>query len=356
MMKLLKIFGAMALLLLFACNENEPILDVPEPLLKQGKAEDEGLNNLSFPVIWAEGVTKSVPGTPGVPPVLEGVWWYYCGVDVNGDPESAPSDTENPDPEWVRAYVQKDAANVWQAESADATDPVMVDALDWGDNLEAVDWNVNSQVRVEMVLYEDLGEETMTGYEMAHVSGSGTDEIHGLVTDQEGTVQFVDSDVATVYTTCARLTIQKFNTDPSTETELTWNGDGYWVGDDINEPLFNKAVHEAVDGPGDYSAETNVKGMIIFGYNWNLKNDNEGAGYYRITFSLDDKGTGECPLNTFLDEAEILVADEEEEAPYAAGDDGGDTGGGVAVLDAGNNLTYIDIHILEKTTGGGGKR
>ncbi len=43
-------------------------------------------NNLSYPVIWAEGVTKTlrVPSTEGVPD-LNGVWWYW-GRLIGSDP------------------------------------------------------------------------------------------------------------------------------------------------------------------------------------------------------------------------------------------------------------------------------
>ncbi len=49
-------------------------------------------------------------------------------------------------------------------------------------------------------------------------------------------------------------------------------------------PDFNKRVYEEGDGPGYYNAEINVKGRIIYGYTWNVRQLNEGAGDYRHHF------------------------------------------------------------------------
>ena len=62
-------------------------------------AETAG-NNLSFPVIWAEGdqgeeAKKTLPGTSGMDPFLGGEWWYQWGSngsDPNITPASCPPD------------------------------------------------------------------------------------------------------------------------------------------------------------------------------------------------------------------------------------------------------------------------
>ena len=51
----------------------------------------------------------------------------------------------------------------------------------------------------------------------------------------------------------------------------------------VSLPIFNKAVYEALDGPGFYSAEINVKGKVIYGYTWKVRTLNQGTGYYRLT-------------------------------------------------------------------------
>ena len=59
-----------------------------------------------------------------------------------------------------KAFVQKDVNNVWQAFNATPTGMVFVDEVDWGDDLESVDWTLNSQVRCEVVLFEWLDDDT----------------------------------------------------------------------------------------------------------------------------------------------------------------------------------------------------
>ncbi len=177
-------------------------------------------NNLSYPVIWAEGVAKLLPGTLGWSRNLKGEWWYQWGTngtDPDVTPASCPPDpdevnnelnpadnpfcndalpgsltkpagqppADNPLP-LAKAYVQKDQLNQWQAGSADWSDaPVNVHWIDWGDNLESVDWYTRSQVRTEVVLFQDLTA-PMTEYEMRHTSGWGIDEVHGLAESLDG--------------------------------------------------------------------------------------------------------------------------------------------------------------------------
>ena len=373
------------------------------PLLKGGGGKPvpaTGVNSLSFPVIWAEGVAKTPPGTPGMDPILTGEWWYQWGtngIDPDVTPASCPPDPDdigfcddgvagsvdvslvpgeppamNPLP-LARVYLQKDDGNVWQAWAGDAAasgeaeldGKLFVDSIDWGDNLESVDWYTRSQVRTEVVLFQTLTVPQLE-YLMRHTSGWGIDEVHGLAADLTAVPLPGPGDRATVYTHCARLTIQKLlvdRTDPALDPalgNLVWEPGTGWTeaatspGDLISIPIFNKPVYEGGDGPGYYSAEINVKGRIIFGYTWNVRQLNEGAGDYRITFSLDQQ-CGAVTLNTFFVDGVtgIMVPAEEEVVVTAAeGDDGGgDTGGAVGVLDFGNNLTYMDVRILER--GGG---
>jgi len=362
-------------------------------------------NNLSYPVIWAEGVTKTLPGTPGMTPTLTGVYWYQWGT-AGTEPDAVPmSCAPDPDDELlcddgvvntadgpspgdttgfpiplnllplVKAFVQKDAYNTWQAESDDWSGaPVEVHWIDWGDNLESVDWYTKSQVRTEVVLFQDLAA-LMLEYEMRHVSGWGIDEVHGLAADPLAVPPVAiqgPGTRATVYSPCARLTIQKLlvDRDDPRLPDLFWDatmsdwtepaedpnipGDPY-PDDLINPPIFNKAVHEAQDGPGYYNAEINVKGRIIYGYTWNVRRLNEGAGDYRITFSFDDT-CGGTTINTFFVDGvtEIILPLEEDVAAAAAEEGESPEGGAVGVLDFGNNLTYMDVRILERGGGGGG--
>jgi hypothetical protein len=309
-------------------------------------------------------VTKALRGEFDNPDLrMEDRWAEYTlagttYVEKIGE-NSVPVGAEN-----VTYAYQQQAESTWQAKSSIPDGPVNVSWVDWGDNLEAVDWYTKSKVRVETVLFLDLGS-PMVEYQMKHLGGLGKDEMWGVVeaAGQPGVpMEVTYGDVApqaTVYSNAARLTIQKLNVerdDPALES-LTWNEDTtQWEGADlVNAPLFSGTVSEGGDGPGYYSAEINVKGKVIYGYNWDVRDPsfNEGPGDYRLTFSLDTSYEG---LNTFFTDGitEILVPAEEELLIAAAeDDDGGEspTGGGTAQLNFEHNLTYIDVRIKDRGQG-----
>ncbi|MGV3528355.1 MAG: hypothetical protein ACO1OO_05615 [Flavisolibacter sp.] len=309
-------------------------------------------NNLSFPVVWAENTTINLRVEPVTGPKTDGEWWYVWGIDPI-DPQAdifscnpALSDPCYPagTPDVYKAYLQKDADNIWQAYNAPpTTTSVIVDQIDWGDNLESGSWSLTSKVRVEVGLYETF-DDPVKEYLMRHVSGWGTDEVHGLATDLQGNIQLGPGTQATVYSTLARLTIQKLS-EGATEDNLTWDGTNHmWTGDAAT-PLYSHAIYEGGTGPTYFGAEVNVKGKIIYGYAWDVKKTNAGAGIYRLTFSFDGAG------HTDFDETtQILVAEEETEGIVIAAE----PVGGVAVVDPDNNLTYIDVIITGKGSGGGG--
>jgi uncharacterized membrane protein YgcG len=396
-------------LLFSQCEKEELLIDDSRlESLAQGNSHNnhmkkpEGAGNcLSFPVIWAEGVAKSLRDNPGVDPyMIEGDWWYSWGTngsDPNITPASCPPDpdneafcddgmpgqfddtlvpgfpvADNPMP-LAKAYLQKHPENFWEGQILDLSHlPVNIDKIDWGDNLESVDWYTRSQVRTELVLFEDFPstdpapDVNWKEYSMRHTSGWGIDEVHGMAADLSDNPIYGTGLEATVYSKCARLTIQKFqddNPDPN-DPLLAWDVvNGEWTGEGIINPaIFNMAVHEAQDGPGYYNAEVNVKGRIIYGYTWNVRrlHDDFGgtaAGKYRITFSFDTDCSG-TTLNTFFDGNTIILVPEEEEiitqVAMAESEDDGEGGGGTGVLRSDLNLTYMDINILERGGGGGG--
>lgn len=386
-----KLVGPMLLLLIVALVMVQGVAEAKPPSGGGGgggggHTETAG-NNLSFPVIWAENVPKTLRGTQGEA-ALGGKFWYWWGTAADDTPlscEPHPTivgtclDGTVPPEGAIKAYLQQDALNVWQADSAspavleDGTlAKVVPNWIDWGDNLESVDWYLRSMVRTEVVLFKDL-DAPMLQYDMRHLYGWGQSEMWGIATELVGEelepVIVTDNTQATIYSHCARLTIQKLNVsrDDPRLADLIWvptvgytEPEGY-PDNLINEPLFNKAVWGAGDGPGYYAAEINVKGKIIYGYTWNVRRLNEGAADYRITFSFDEV-CGTVALNTFFEDGvtQIMQPAEEEEAAAVVVLDRvvplaepiGDSGG-TAVLDFDNNLTYMDIHILAR--GGGGK-
>jgi hypothetical protein len=391
-LRITQILGLASLMLLFMQCDEEIYLPDQDAAAKSSKAvkapsgETAG-NNLSYPVLWADDVEKPLPGTMGEYS-LTGEWWYVWGEDPY-DPQqplySCEPDPDNPDvcvggdlpgdgtSVVYKAYVQKDVNNTWQAFNATPIGRVDIDLIDWGDDLESVDFSINSMVRAEVVLFEYLDDEVYVDktlpqypqYPMRHVFGWGSNEVHGFQTDgvdSEGKpIPYYDAVIppaeedylATVYSHNARFTIQKLNVDNLDNLgELTWIPGAGWTGNDINPPFFNMAVYQAGDGPGYYNAEINVKGKVIYGYTWKVRTLNEGEGYYRLTFSFDEDGPGAATLNTFIDEDTKFV---EDLVPTTLTEGEEERGGTPkTVIVDGKGITYMDILITPKTKGGGG--
>lgn len=326
-----------ALFLVASCDQSLDITSVDSTAefesLDKAKKTDTGDtkagNNLSYPVIWGDGVVKALRGTYGVT--------NFSGASFFADGYN-----------W---YVQNDPLNEWQAQSINAVTedgyetPVEVTTIDWGDNLESKAWPFGSQVRVETVLYKTLTN-PMTAYTMQieDPNQSGLSEVWGT----NGTTY--DSYEATVYSGTAKLVIQKLLKDRNDPTLNTmWNSElSRWEGD-VSDPLFNGGVWDAVDGPSGYSAEINVQGKVIYGYNWVTRKTASGAGDYRITFVLDTNSptiyNTDFSANTTIKpreegEEEVVIQEEPE------------LGGGVAHIDADNNLTYMDVRLTLKNGSG----
>ena len=158
----------------------------------------------------------------------------------------------------------------------------------------------------------------------------------GAVGEPAYTAVLNEGNSSIIYTDGGRLTIQMI-----TGTSLNWNSaDHEWTGSDAGEVIFNMAAHESTgDGPGNYGAELNVKGRLVYGYNWST--DGLAPGEYRLTFSVDE-GYG-----TDLKAADIVVPVEEElEAIVAAEpEEGGSGGGNVAYVDNEKGVTWIDVEL-----------
>lgn len=348
-----------------------------------GGGDSTAGNNLSYPVIWADAdYTKVLRGTPAMTPITGGAWWWWWGVIEGSEgtadvPLACAPDPDNnafcddgitgmatgdvpgdgyPAEDLRKAYLQKELQSTWQAGTLAAVGDVNIEWIDWGDDLESKDWTLKSQVRIEHVINEAV-EAPMLQYVMRHVSGWGTDEVHGLSVNPTGpVVETLDNYLPTIFSACARLTLQRLTIarDDTRVNELIWDPVTHqWTGAFINAPILNSAVYEAADGPGYYNAEVNVKGKIIYGYTWGVRKLNQGAGDYRITFSFDDDAACPALANTFITtETQIYLPIEEslfalEEEPVDAG--------GIGVLVPASNLTYMDVRILP-SGGGGGRR
>ena len=301
-----------------------------------GHTETEG-SNLSTPVIWAEGVDLLADVTTR----FDGA--SVCGyVGANGTVVQTDCALVD-DVSVFRWYLQRDALSRWQASNVAPVAAVNLTSVDWGDNLESKNWGATSPVRTEVVLMQDVTGSGMFGYRMAHISGKGPTEVRAT----NGQTYTLTPGVAppalwaTVYSPCPRYTIQRVGSYDAVTPSLVWNDTaGLWRFPGGSTPVVR------VDLSGSsYVPEVNVSGKLIYGYNWQTRND--GLGLYRLTFHLDQRYCAPT-LNTFFTpETTVWVTAGESESH-----EGGR--GGTPVISPSDNLTYIDVRIVPGAGGGGG--
>lgn len=318
--------------------------------------EETAANSLSYPVILGDDIAPD--GWVLVPPVS---WTFATVTDPATEcyPAVALADATC----WYDGagtwWLQQRPENKWQAPNPVATAALEVTAIDWGDLLESrTNLNTRSLIRVETVLYEDVsgGEGGVNAADLyAFAMSPAIPGTENSPSEMRGTDQsLVDPTTvhpgfhATVYSACVRFLIQKVTGDPA---DLTWSGTGGQWTNGANAPSFEGSTYG-----GGFTAEVNVGGNLIYGYNLNMRRDGEGAGLYRLTFVLDggpDVG-GPCThsLNTSFGSGTELVnvagtAGPSEIIPEGDARLNGDVGGG---------LTYIDVTISAKAGGGGGPK
>jgi fibronectin type 3 domain-containing protein len=259
-----------------------------------GEGGDEGFgNNLSFPLVFADGYGLTglqITGTwPGIGPfAILPTFDYNTGLR----PLSAETLTVFPLFDSATSvslggvvYYPQKTASTWQAEwRNNASGDELEVIIDWGDALLSRSYTASSVIRVETLLRQDATipgvTDTMTAYKMTLLSGS-------RITENQGTDMTTYASAArNVFAINGRLTIEK----------ISANGDP-----DIL--IYNKAVYEGMgttaEGEGrvtdkPYTAELNVGGSIVYGYNFFLNSVTgvpSKTGQYRITFSLDPEAT-----------------------------------------------------------------
>lgn len=221
-------------------------------------------NNLSNPVVFAEG-----SGLTGLPTA------EYTGLRGGLVPSLTVPYLYN----GVTYYLQQ-TPNTWQADWINGVATGEVVEADWSDNIVRTTWSAASVIRVEMVLNKPLTP-ALNAFQMAYLYGTGLDEVWGTTGIK------VPSNLATLYSICARLTIQKLS-----------GPEGSVVG-----TLYNSAIYQRFGVVGlttDYAAEVNVPGKVIYGYNWDLAKFDMASiglpaepksGWYRLSFSFDPLAT-----------------------------------------------------------------
>lgn len=312
-----------------------------------------------------------------------------------------------------RIYWQKEVDNQWSSQitgvpSASASAPVPVRYVDWGDSIEVVSWNETSVLRVETQPFADLGQDplaeipvsdlqTQLGFQMWHVSGQGTDEQWGVrVRENGGQRDFpyaYRSPFAIINAGTAQLYLSKLFTTPADDAThfcpdttsgdvapvypedydkelLLWEGANFqWTGTGWSDACNFSSV--------PYTIEQSVSGKFVHGYNWRMRyipssfscNGYEYAktGWWRLTYVPAKNIDGTTERMQFMDNA-VTTAPAVPSSSPTDPDDLATIPGTIEeplpvvadvtlyspVVDAVNNLTYIDICIVKKTKSGGG--
>jgi len=251
-------------------------------------------NNLSMPLVFADGyglggarIDGTVPPQEDVATGLRPTATEMKGTFPYFDPASAYA-------KGGVTYYPQGTASFWQADWIDgATQPQHV-IIDWGDQLRSRTPSTSSSVRIEATLYQTIANaaDYMTAYSMTSLYGSQRAEVFG--TDSTT----FESSKRLVFAITARLKIEKL---------LAQGG----AVDPSIEPIVDKAIHETFGLEGEqrtFGAEVTGSGGLTYGFIMLPSNlgltEAQLAGWWRVTFSLDDTATvGGVSVtnNTFID-------------------------------------------------------
>jgi hypothetical protein len=371
-----------------------------------GKPAVETSNNLSYPIIelTSGGAVGTIgPASTSVAPGAFPTNFAYGCPDTDPLAEypnkSCVSSTGTfyakdsteckaicTDPTKIeRMYKQKVPGQIWKSEVDGLRASEFAAYVDWGDALESRTSAATSVVRVETMPFILQSDPlvTMQGFEMWHVFGTGKTEMWGArVTDpiDDAVPQHYNYDTtfAIIHTGNARLNLAKLSNDAVTcpAVPSTYGASPY---DGLFDPLsgtpelapvwnsssrtWDQALANATFDMV-YSAELNIQGKYVYGYNWNLKNfvmpaGITKAGWWRLTFYASDVN--------FLDETIIGAPAVPASIPAlplavvaAAGEiePAAETVGRLYVAtarDAPDNLTFIDV-CISAAKGGGSRK
>jgi len=277
-----------------------------------------------------------------------------------------------------RMYWQKVNGQSWKSQQIGGT-PDTPNALaayvDWGDALESRTSAETSVIRVETMPFYDSVTPALKGFDMWHVFGLGKTEMWGArVTDEPSDLQHYTyaTQYAIVHTSQARLNLAKLNVTaescPSFASEFGASPyDGVFGAEDPMESApvwdgstrtWNQAVYTN-DMP--FSAELNIQGKYVYGYNWQLKTmpvtGAEKAGWWRVTFYAPDvhfdglTGVGAPVVPESAPDSEFPLI-----VPTVLAEDDSDTDTDFrlykAVVSPAYDLTFIDVCISTKKGGG----
>jgi hypothetical protein len=401
---------ACAVVLAFATSAAEAQGRRPPPNGGGGGGEEEtAVNNLAYPAVMINNAAGVISAFFTVSnPKLGETFSYGCDkpetigastypntscMSLDGGYLNASECTATGAPcaglPVDRIYWQKVTDNKWSADTSFADLGYPATHLDWGDNLESKSWTAQSVIRVETTPF-GLGTDSplQRGLQTWHAGGKGQTEQWGVrATDSDAApLPYVYSATqAILHTTQARLNIAKALLGPAdcptTPGQVPTLPIGNWTYTASGGQWANSWV--LYDIP--YTAELNVSGKYVYGYNWQLVRDyvpmNVGKeGWWRLTFYTRVGSTtyvrpprhGTTPVDTSTPSAvtfpdpvsnivlappdavsawptamasSVTVAAEAETGPLYV----------PVVRGAPDHLSYIDICIVPNP-GGGGRR
>lgn len=292
-----------------------------------GKPHDEQGNNLSFPVIAADGT---------VIPALAAASWatVYDGPYDGLTAEELAIATNGV---W---YAQKVEGNKWQGGyyNASADEPVAVHGMDWGDNIQSVSPTINRPYRLEAALFAETPADLDSGtvpegnnaYAMVMLAfPSSPNEVQGTNAGNTYTSLYT-----TITSKLPGLRIQRIEDfDAST---LEWDvASSLWIGSGGVPP--NTVI--------TFAPELNVGGKYIFGGStggWRPS----ALGTYRLTFYIPEASQIEMDETTTIGNlvngawvpagtpGAIVIASEGTLA--------------TPVLRSDLNLSYVDVTVVQK--------
>lgn len=284
-----------------------------------------------------------------------------------------------------RMYFQKVPGQIWKSEVVGPRGFEHAAYVDWGDALESRTSSSTSVVRVETMPFHvipqpvELPAVTMQGFEMWHVFGTGKTEMWGArVTDTIGDVLpqhfMYDTTFAIIHTGKSRLNLAKLSPGavtcpalPSVYGSSPFDGLFDPAGTPEALPVWSNSTHTWDQSLATtdmvYSAELNIQGKYVYGYNWNLKTfpvtGVDKAGWWRLTYYADDVSFADdtiigapavpganpgLPLVNVAAAVEIEPAAETEGRLYVA-----------IAKGAPYNLTFIDV-CISSAKGGGSRK
>lgn len=295
-----------------------------------------------------------------------------------------------------RMYWQKEEDNHWSSQVtgvlSTGSAPVNVRYLDWGDSIEVVNWNDYSVLRVETQPFADLSQDplpelpppvppspqTQWGFQMWHVSGQGITEQWGVRVTEDAGVRGLpyayQSPYAIINAGTADLYLSKLF--PADANNPFYECPAMGGDQPPVYPAEYPFVRDWTEGVGwsdscnlpivPFTLEQSVTGKYVHGYNWRMRDLNnplpvslcgdptwQQTGWWRLTFVPNGGDTKmlfaadtvtsppevppAIPTGTFL--VSVSEDDTVEGTLYTP------------VVDPVNNLTYIDICIVKKSSG-----